>query len=450
MPISLHPSACASFDNKAQALLQHVKPLPIGQSYQANFPSDVPIAASIKEDEIIGEIEESTTDYKGNTVSRCFYIDGVRYGLMQEAYGYLKDLAASICSVRSVRDTLSTSYIGKVLFDWVKGAFSRVIPGQSFCDALISQAEKEIVETTAWVPIANLEIEEPFFIGPVELRPVSRTVVDGWEKVLESIPETYLDNAKKMLLDLRNKFQGRAAAVIKVKAERRRAFEISIEQAQLTASMFALFSPASLLPDIKCLSTISGSEALLQGTVIFSPEGKALHVSSSVLDIASARPWKVSCDEIEELKKSGLGNISALLSEDDPNEFKKAILNALILYSKAAFTSDPVEKVIYVLSSLESMLLKNENEPIQQNLAERIAIFTANELAKRKEIISNIKSTYGVRSRYLHHGHLRSEIETVREFLMNAWVFYRHLLEYADKFSTRLDFVSAIDDAKLS
>lgn len=74
MPISLHPSACASFDNKAQALLQHVKPLPIGQSYQANFLSDVPIAASIKEGEIIGEIEESTTDYKGNTVSRCFYI----------------------------------------------------------------------------------------------------------------------------------------------------------------------------------------------------------------------------------------------------------------------------------------------------------------------------------------------------------------------------------------
>jgi hypothetical protein len=45
-----------------------------------------------------------------------------------------------------------------------------------------------------------------------------------------------------------------------------------------------------------------------------------------------------------------------------------------------------------MLSALESILLKNSNEPIQQNLSERLAVFTAQELAKRKSIISTPES----------------------------------------------------------
>lgn len=450
MPISLHPSACIAFNEKANGLLQLVRDIPRPQSGPSPFSSDVHVAASITEQEIIGDLEESATDYQGNTVARYFHVDGKRFGLEQESYERLRDFASSICSNRDIRDKLSTSYVEKELFDWIKGAFANNAPDSTFCDALTLAANRDISLTTSWIPIANLEIETAFNIGRVELRPVSRSVIDAWAAKTSSNPEANREYAAQLFLDVRKKFQGRAAAVISVEAEPHRAFEVSVELAELATSLLAIFSAGTLLPDTKCLSKISGSETLSKATVIFDPDGDSFRMTTSILDFASARAWRLDQREIVELRKSGLDVISWLLNDNDPNDFKRALLNALIVYSKAAFTSEPIEKIIYVLSSLESMLLKNENEPIQQNLAERIAIFTVGELVKRKQIISNIKAIYGVRSRYLHHGHPKTELDSVREFLMNAWIFYALLLGSAQKFSTRLEFVSVIDDAKLS
>jgi len=102
-----------------------------------------------------------------------------------------------------------------------------------------------------------------------------------------------------------------------------------------------------------------------------------------------------------------------------------------------------------MLSSLESVLLKNENEPIQQNLAERLAVFTAQELTERKTIIKLIKTVYGLRSKYLHHGHSSSELEIVSEFMACVWGFFMQLVNNVERFKTKEEFLIAIDDHKL-
>ena len=137
------------------------------------------------------------------------------------------------------------------------------------------------------------------------------------------------------------------------------------------------------------------------------------------------------------------------MASETLNAFKKSVLNSVLLYSKSAFTSDPVEKVVYILSALESILLRNEYESIQHSLAERVAVFTAQELIKRKYIITTIKSAYGVRSRYLHHGHTSSELELISEFMSCAWIFFIQLIDNVERFSTKESFISAIEDHKL-
>lgn len=450
MSVSLHPSAITAFNEKAEKLLRLIQPTPRPEPAHETFPSEVPVAASITEHDIIGDLEESATDYQGNTVARYFYVSATRYGLEQESYAQLKDLASAVCSNRSIRDKLSTQYVEKVLFNWIKNAFTEQTTTTTFCDALILAAEKDVVRSTSWIPVANLEIEAAFPIGYAELRPVSPSVIDAWATRTSSVPEEHREGATQLFLKIRGKFQGRAAVVISVEAEPKRAFQSAVELAETVTSLLGIFSVGTLLPDVKCISRISGSEVISKATVISNPDGDAFRMTENILDLASARAWRIDYREIIEMRKSGLDAISGLLLDREPNDFKRAILNALLIYSKSAFTADPIEKVIYILSSLESMLLKNESEPIQQNLAERMAIFTAKELAKRKEIIANIKAIYSVRSRYLHHGHIRSELDTIREFLMTAWVFYVQLLGNVHPFSTRLEFVTAIDDAKLS
>ena len=153
---------------------------------------------------------------------------------------------------------------------------------------------------------------------------------------------------------------------------------------------------------------------------------------------------------ILKIREMGLDKISSLLAADSLKDFEKSVLNSIFLYSKSAFTADPVEKIVYILASLESVMLKNENEPIQQNLAERVAVFTARELKVRKFIIKTIKSVYGIRSKYLHHGHISSELELVSEFMIQVRTFFFNLLANVDRFHTQEQFVNAIDDHKLA
>lgn len=100
-----------------------------------------------------------------------------------------------------------------------------------------------------------------------------------------------------------------------------------------------------------------------------------------------------------------------------------------------------------MLSALESILLKNENEPIQQNLAERIAFFISNNIDGRKKIIRNIKDVYGIRSKYLHHGYSSYELESISEFMLNTQVVIVGLLLNADRFVDKSAF-NAIEDIK--
>ena len=61
-----------------------------------------------------------------------------------------------------------------------------------------------------------------------------------------------------------------------------------------------------------------------------------------------------------------------------------------------------------------------------------------------------IKSVYGVRSRYLHHGHTSSELKLISDFMMQVWIFFIQLLANIDRFKSQGEFVNAIDDHKLA
>jgi hypothetical protein len=176
----------------------------------------------------------------------------------------------------------------------------------------------------------------------------------------------------------------------------------------------------------------------------------SLNVTKGILDLASAKNWFISKADLDAYVECGLEVISEIVIKDKATDFESTVLNMALLYSKSAFTSDPLEKLVYMLSALEATLLRNENEPIQQNIAERMALFISNELENRKEIIKNLKNVYGLRSRYLHHGHSSSELGELSKFFFNVWLFHVQLVKNVRNFKDKTEFLNAIDDHKLS
>ena len=94
--------------------------------------------------------------------------------------------------------------------------------------------------------------------------------------------------------------------------------------------------------------------------------------------------------------------------------------------------------------------MKNQNEAIVQNISERMAVVLGKNLEKRKNVISNVKETYNLRSRLLHHGQPLKDLKTLKEFMVNAWTFLLILIKGWQRYSSKLDLINEIDDRKLS
>lgn len=450
MVINIHPSAASNFNTKAEELIGLIEEFQKAEERKDSFPSDIHVAASITDKDIIGDIEVATSDYQGNTIARFFHFNEKKFGLNEDNYGKLRDIAERLQSLPAIRSKLSCTFVEKTLFRWISKKHQKTDVQDLFIEYLDSEAQIVVKKITSWIPIANLEVQCAFPISNSEIRPLSKSLIDKWQSKVESLSGENKENAIKLFERIRKDYQGLASIVTTIEAEPDYASDYALEEAQKITAVLGIFSGATLMPDIKCVSNIKGSENIAQSTIFFKNDEDNFQMSSSIIDRASAKYWRLGQREIIEIRKTGLDKISTLLASKSLNDFEKSVLNSVFLYSKSAFTADPVEKVVHMLSSLESILLKNENEPIQQNLAERIAVFTAKKLEERKFIIKTIKSVYGVRSRYLHHGHTSSELKLISDFMMQVWVFFIQLLANIDRFKSQGDFVNAIDDHKLS
>lgn len=446
----VHPSARENFDSKAGLLIRLIEKVPRTESQESRFESDVLVAGKITGNEIIGELKEAVSDYRGKSVGRFFIFENQRYGLIDANHEELVNLAEAIQRLAAFREKLSQDFVEECIFSWLKHNFTKVKQSRSFMSLLIEEASNVVKPITVYVPIANTIVEIPFSFCGATIRNLSKTMIDEMAEVGESLPEEDQRNdANKYFDDFRGKYQGYAGVELNLECEPGYANDISINVANKITDLLGIYSGSVLMPDVKCISRIKGTENFSQFTMISRVEGGAPSIQSEISDYASARHWCISKADLNEYEKCGLGTISDLAIKDKVAEFESTVLSMAFLYSKAAFTSDPLEKLVHMLSALESTLLRDENEPIQQNLAERIAVFTSQELSERKAIIKNIKYVYGLRSKYLHHGHQSSDLDELSTFFLRVWLFYVQLVANARKFKSKAEFLDAIDDHKL-
>lgn len=446
----IHPSAEENFNAKIRSLLDKIEVVSPSKQNPAKFKTEVQVAATLTEQDIIGDIEESISDYRGKIIGRFFMHEGLRYALENDAHKLLVDFSESIQRLPAFRDKLSQNFIENTAFAWLKSLTINKKLEKTFISALVEEAKKAVSPITIYVPIANTIIQRPFSFCGVVICSITKKLIDDLEYVMRPAEnEEEKNNSAIFFQKFRRDFQGYAAVEIKLECEPDYAQDLAVMTAQRVTSLLGIYSGAMLAPDVKCISKIKGTENLAQSTTISRSEPNKFKITQAILDRASTRHWHISEADLQDYASCGLGVISEIVVKNQPTEFESLILNTSMLYSKAAFIAEPLEKLVHILSALESTLLRSENEPIQQNLAERLAIFTSSELAERKAIVKTIKSVYGLRSRYLHHGHTSNELNDLSDFFLHAWIFYIQLLGASKKFADKSQFLEAIDDHKL-
>lgn len=444
----LHPSAEHALNTRAEALLKELVPEPKGRDAVA-FRPDISPAASFTEKDI-QIIYTGLTDYAGNEVARFFHYGNQRLGLMGDAFAQATKLAQDIHNVETLRNRASVGFLMDCVFSWLKARLEDP-RSPTLARYVIERCKEAVRGQELWFPVFGLHVQVPFRIGKVEFQTISREMLDVYlAKVSGSLSGQNVEawRIETLLHRERKELQSLAAACVRVVAESKRAEEVALTEAETAVSVLRLFHSVNFFPELKCCCALLGSENL-ETITCFTVENGQLMNRSQKQRRANRTSWKISEKDLQEMKIGGLDALNTVLMEDKRSDFAGDLVGALILYSRSALTDNPLDKLVYIFASLESLLLRDRSEPVQQNLAERMAFLVGTTAEERMAVARKVKHAYDFRSRFLHHGNRAVDLGPLQEFMQFAWKAHIVLVGNLHRFGSRLDLIGYLDRRKM-
>ena len=446
MTLQIHPQARTDLNGRAEALLTKLVPFEPGHRLpKSRFVPDIPVAATFTEESIL-DIESSLVDGRGIEVARFFY-DPHPLGFSEESFSDFKALASSTYSHPCISGIASARTVADVLFRWCRDRTSHVIT-LPFFEYLEVRLQEMVADHEVWLPVSTLYIEEPFPLGCVLLQPITSEHIDRltahWHEA-EGTPE----DKTSAVLKLRDQIQGLAAATSTYRAELARAEELAAEASEAALSMLRLFSSEILHPYGWSLCSVDGLSASEGNLRFVLKEGVPVSMLQSLPD--GLREWRISSEQLDRLLSTGLGAACDLLQEKSRTDLEEVLLRALRHYSISALKKDPSEKLLYIVTALESLLLGGKEEgQIAQNFRDRFAILRGRDLASRLKAQKRAGLIYGIRSRFVHGGFPAQDLPLLEEFMMDAWIVFTSLLRNRRFAETRDLFIKSIDAHRMA
>jgi Apea-like HEPN len=171
--------------------------------------------------------------------------------------------------------------------------------------------------------------------------------------------------------------------------------------------------------------------------------------------IASTPPFPLRLSQeklADPWMKQQIHAIGVLLTDDGSlTAFQTQLLHGLIAYSNSAIARSPGEKLVLAFAALETLFLANDGEPIQQNLARRLALFIEDDFATRKTLVTLIKDAYKLRSKFMHHGERPSahQHRTINDVLEVAYKATMRALQLHEQLASIGNLGKWLDDQML-
>lgn len=111
---------------------------------------------------------------------------------------------------------------------------------------------------------------------------------------------------------------------------------------------------------------------------------------------------------------------------------------------------EPSDKLVYILVALETLLLKDPNEPIMQNISERMAFVVRDTVEERKSVVRLVKEIYSLRSKFIHHGQSIDNMERLEKFMAEASWFFVKISMDINAYITKEAFMEKLEEMKFS
>jgi hypothetical protein len=446
--MQLNPKASQAYNERANTLFPHLTAQPSQRPRVSNqrFVPDVHVTATIPFNDIIGEIKMMRRDREGNEAGKAFYHEGQTVELIGEGYQILKKTAVGMHKAPDLNRSVSVAFLIDRIFDWVKESYKQATT-LPMTEYVLMECEKNIKEYEVWIPVASTHIESEFHFGKMKIKTITREMLDQWEADFRHRHPEMPPTADEFFTRWRKKVLGLAAATMELKAESKRAYELASSEAERTLSILRCLSPQNCFPFVVSYSVPLGQEGARSFQYLITEDDKVVFSTSGIEQTPLDR-WTIDNEYLTEMKQFGLDKLDALLKVQSPTAFQKTMLNALQLYGRSSTFRDSADKLTYILTPIEALLLNKGQGP--EDLAERFAFFVEKTLEGRKQAFETVIQIYDRRLSFVHGEHTEADMQLLEKFMVMAWTFFLNSVGNANKFATKDEFIRAIDNFKLS
>lgn len=446
--IEVHKDAKANFDAKGEALISLIEEIPQKGQRETKFPSELHVKQHITDKDIVEFHPSIISNGYGEEIGFYFFHERKQYGILNENYKIILKLVESISKQSGLSAKVSQETIKSIIFDWIKKRCIGIV-NQDLTSFIIDQASAKISVKEVWLPIRFLQIEDAFVVGKINFKPISKNMIEKLQaQCIEDRPEKEKE-FKEMFDTYIKKFQGYAAATLLIEAEPDRADEICLEETRKALLLLRIFHHASFHPKVTSFYNIWGSEINDRASILMLEEGRFFSLNDRPLG-QSRGLERIDKKTIKVYMEAGLKILSDLLMSITHTQFQKTVLDALFIYARSATAKDPADKLVYILVALESLFLRNNTEPIQQNLAERMAFLIEGTIESRRNLIRDVRKVYAIRSSFVHHGATIDDFDTLGRFMLHAWKAITAIIPAIATISTKEAFLDQLDNRKLA
>lgn len=446
--LELHEETTQKLNQEAEALLLTVQMKPQAQPVPAGFIPDVPVKAVLQEKDI-SNFQTRLVGADGKRLSRFFPHETKDVGFEAEEYKNFVRFCEGMQKQKPFHNYISLSFLEDVVFDWVRERYCGTTT-QNLLDFSVPRYEATIEDVEVWIPISYTYTQINFAFANIIIKTFSQSMFDDMRRryVSVDIPEENRAGFLRTLDHYQEKIGGLAAATMTVTAEPRRAYEIAQEQAEKMVALMRIFSGPIFVPELGSCTALYGQKTVQTNLyMVLSKERMFLtDGEDGIHDV----PYQITSARFQMWNETGVGTFAELFFNTKRTKLEEKVYQSLMIYSRSTLMTNASDKLMYVFSALESLLVRDMNENLQQNVADRIA-FTVSKVAdERRKIVKNYKDAYSLRSRYVHHGHTIGETDVLKTFYYNVFRFFVNMVHFNLSHKTQDDFLSAIENLKYS
>lgn len=444
----IHPAARKSIDDLAEKARQFVLPIELEHAGETRPRGWGPKPqVTVTPDDLVDDPIGWLNTADGRQAWAFLWKDDVCFGIVEEQYEAVDRLIDALLKISWVKASVSDDYIRTTFVKWVRICVRSGVSG-TFVDVFIDATQNDVSEQEIWLPVQNLHIETEFPFGSVRFVPLDEHFFDRMAGIGRDVPEEQKRRFGGLITSMKQRMLGLAAVNLRVFAEPKYAGTAALQIADDAVGLLRFFSAAAFGAQHMTGVSLLDALAVPKTHVIVGDLDSDASYSSSLVTNSGEHIWLISRTDYVELSKGEWSAVAGLLDNNSLNDFGKTVRSSILAFSRALTFPELADRLIFVMSAVEGLLLRDQNESIQQNVGERMAFSIASEPEKRRAIVANLREAYRMRSQYIHHRLSTTDISIIDVAFWNIRAMLSQAVANLNRFQNKSQFIEAIERRK--